>query len=105
MNLQEKFIFIYQEFCSERFLPSSGTSLALYFLFVIHQADSDGIVLNKSSVISSAPDQLGSLTRRRQVLDFLIHSNAVFLQAGRKKSEKIVRPSQKVMQILDSCNA
>ena len=96
---------MYEELCSERFLPSAGTSLALYFILIIHQADSDGIALNKSSVISSAPDALGSLTRRRHVLDFLIHSNALCLKAGRKKSEKIVRPSQRVKQILDGIDA
>ena len=105
MNLQEKFIYMYQELCSERFLPSSGTSLALYYILAIHQADSDCIVLNKSSVISLAPDQLGSLTRRRQVLDFLIHSNAACLHPGRKKSEKIVKLSPKVKQVLDGIDA
>jgi hypothetical protein len=101
MNLQEKFIFIYQELCSEKFLPNSGTSLALYFIFVIHQANSDMITLNKSAVISAAPHQLGSLTRRRHVLNFLIHSNAICVRPGRKKSEQIVRTSQRVKQILD----
>ena len=100
MNLGKKFISLYQEFSSENCLPSSGTSLAIYFLLFVHQADSDGIALNKSAVLSAVPSKLGSLTRRRHVLAFLIHAKALYVCAGSKKSEKIVRPSQKVKQIL-----
>lgn len=101
LSFEKKFLYLYEELASENYLPSSGTSLALYFLLTVCQAEAQGQILNKSAVLNKGPCKLGSLTRRRHVLDYLIHTQALYVCVGRKKSEKTVRPSRKVKQILD----
>ena len=102
MILAEKFIRLYNDLCSENFLPSSGASVALYMTLIICKSEANGILLNKSAIIDAVPSRLGSISRRRYVLDFLIHAQALHISVGHKRSEKNVRQSQRIKQILSA---
>ncbi len=101
-NSQKKFLTLYQIVAIQNFLPSSGASLAIFFILTLHEADAQNGTQKKSAIISLAPHRLGSQTRRRHVLDFLVYAKAVVVSSGRKKSEKIVNLSQKPRAIMES---
>lgn len=91
----------YQKLSAEKFLPRSGAAIAMLYLLKLRACDCEEVKINKSALINGVPDELGSLSRKRYILDYLIFVGALEIGPGNKKSEKIVRLSKRAREILD----
>lgn len=88
----------------ERLLPATGAALTLYYLFHLKHAEENNLQLNKSALINKPPSALGSLTRRRYLLELLIKRNVICVRPGIKKSEKFCELSQATRDVLARCS-
>lgn len=79
-----------ESFCDAGLFTNSGTAISLCYMLNLLQAEQKDIQLNKSQLITSVPHSLGSLTRKRAVLERLIRLGALYVEVGNKKSEKLV---------------
>lgn len=79
---------ITEDLLNANFLPTRGAFLAILSLLYLYETEIKNISTNKTTLINSYPPRLGSVTRRRHVLECLIGLGAIEIQVGLKRSEK-----------------
>jgi hypothetical protein len=94
---------IMESFVQAGLFPSSGSGISLCYLVNVYKAEQDNAQLNKSVLIASIPNRLGSLTRKRAVLDKLIYGSTLSESVGKKKSEKFIHLTEKSKPLLKEC--
>ena len=94
-----------ESFINANMFISSGATISLCFLLSVRQAEKENVPQNKSQLISSIPCGLGSLTRKRAVLERLIYVGALCVKTGNKKSEKLVFLTDRSKALLSKSRA
>ena len=96
----QSFLHLLRVLDENKLVPSNGTTIAIIYIFSLYSAEQSAKVTNKTQLVDSVPSNLGSISRKRYVLEGMIQLGSIEQKIGRKKSEKNLELSEKVKLLI-----
>jgi len=87
---------------AQKLIPASNQFLAILMLIEIYKAQKTSQPINKTRLFASLPNNCGSMTRLRYVLQSLESLGTIYSTPGNKKTEKYLALSPNANEVLNA---